>query len=110
MVWPDRTSCDSLKIDRLFVMGMDQKPQNVEIVRAVLTLGRALGKKVIAEGIVRQQRVASARRCARPERREPDIRWGARQLPAVALGARIIHLDDIASLATMGCDRAVVGG
>jgi diguanylate cyclase (GGDEF)-like protein/PAS domain S-box-containing protein len=42
---------DSLKIDRSFVMGMSQAPQNVEIVRAVLNLGRSLGKKVIAEGI-----------------------------------------------------------
>ena len=42
---------DSLKIDRSFVMSMDVQPQNVEIVRAVLNLGRSLGKKVIAEGI-----------------------------------------------------------
>jgi diguanylate cyclase (GGDEF)-like protein/PAS domain S-box-containing protein len=42
---------DSLKIDRSFVMGMDQKAQNVEIVRAVVNLGRSLGKKIIAEGI-----------------------------------------------------------
>jgi len=42
---------DSLKIDRSFVMGMSEQPQNVEIVRAVLNLGRSLGKKVIAEGI-----------------------------------------------------------
>ena len=42
---------DSLKIDRSFVTGMGQSPQNVEIVRAVLNLGRSLGKKVIAEGI-----------------------------------------------------------
>jgi len=42
---------DSLKIDRSFVMGMTGKPENVEIVRAVLTLGNSLGKRVIAEGI-----------------------------------------------------------
>ena len=42
---------DSLKIDRSFVMDMDRLPQNVEIVRAVVTLGRSLGKKIIAEGI-----------------------------------------------------------
>ena len=42
---------DSLKIDRSFVMGMHEKPQNVEIVRAVLTLGKALGRKIVAEGI-----------------------------------------------------------
>jgi diguanylate cyclase (GGDEF)-like protein/PAS domain S-box-containing protein len=42
---------DSLKIDRSFVSGMTDKPQNVEIVRAVRTLGRSLGKTIIAEGI-----------------------------------------------------------
>jgi EAL domain-containing protein (putative c-di-GMP-specific phosphodiesterase class I) len=42
---------DSLKIDRSFVSGMTEKPQNVEIVRAVLTLGHSLGKTIIAEGI-----------------------------------------------------------
>ncbi len=42
---------DSLKIDGSFVMGLSHAPQNVEIVRAVLNLGRSLGKKVIAEGI-----------------------------------------------------------
>ena len=42
---------DSLKIDRSFVMGMDKSAQNVEIVRAVVNLGRSLGKKIVAEGI-----------------------------------------------------------
>ena len=42
---------DSLKIDRSFVNGMTEKPQNVEIVRAVHTLGRSLGKTIVAEGI-----------------------------------------------------------
>jgi diguanylate cyclase (GGDEF)-like protein/PAS domain S-box-containing protein len=42
---------DCLKIDRSFVIGMLESPQNVEIVRAVLSLGRSLNKLVIAEGI-----------------------------------------------------------
>jgi diguanylate cyclase (GGDEF)-like protein/PAS domain S-box-containing protein len=42
---------DCLKIDRSFVIGMHESPQNVEIVRTVLSLGRALNKQVIAEGI-----------------------------------------------------------
>ncbi len=42
---------DSLKIDRSFVNGMTGQAQNVEIVRAVHTLGRSLGKTIIAEGI-----------------------------------------------------------
>jgi diguanylate cyclase (GGDEF)-like protein/PAS domain S-box-containing protein len=42
---------DCLKIDRSFVIGMHASPQNVEIVRTVLSLGSALNKTVIAEGI-----------------------------------------------------------
>jgi diguanylate cyclase (GGDEF)-like protein/PAS domain S-box-containing protein len=50
---------DSLKIDRSFVMGMDQQAQNVEIVRAVVNLGRTLGKKIIAEGIETVEQLAT---------------------------------------------------
>ncbi len=50
---------DSLKIDRSFVMGMDQQAQNVEIVRAVVNLGRSLGKKIIAEGIETVEQLAT---------------------------------------------------
>jgi diguanylate cyclase (GGDEF)-like protein/PAS domain S-box-containing protein len=41
----------SLKIDRSFVSKLQISTQNSEIVRAVITLGTALGKRVIAEGI-----------------------------------------------------------
>ena len=50
---------DSLKIDGSFVRGMSEAPQNVEIVRAVLNLGRSLGKKVIAEGIETVEQLAT---------------------------------------------------
>lgn len=52
---------DSLKIDRSFVAGMSEKPQNVEIVRAVLTLGKALGRKVVAEGIETTEQLVALR-------------------------------------------------
>ena len=50
---------DSLKIDRSFVMGMEKSAQNVEIVRAVVNLGRSLGKKIVAEGIETVQQLAA---------------------------------------------------
>ena len=42
---------DCLKIDRSFVIDMHKGPQNVEIVRAIMSLGCSLNKLVIAEGI-----------------------------------------------------------
>ncbi|HSI57701.1 MAG TPA: EAL domain-containing protein [Ideonella sp.] len=42
---------DCLKIDRSFVIGMQSRPENVEIVRTVVSLGRSLNKDVVAEGI-----------------------------------------------------------
>ena len=50
---------DSLKIDRSFVMGMEAQAQNVEIVRAVVNLGRSLGKTIIAEGIETVEQLAT---------------------------------------------------
>ena len=52
---------DSLKIDRSFVMGMDKSAQNVEIVRAVVNLGRSLGKKIVAEGIETVEQLAAVK-------------------------------------------------
>ncbi len=52
---------DSLKIDRSFVAHMEHKPQNVEIVRAVMNLGMSLGKRVIAEGIETPAQLAALR-------------------------------------------------
>ncbi|MBI5722240.1 MAG: EAL domain-containing protein [Burkholderiales bacterium] len=52
---------DSLKIDRSFVMHMEAKPQNVEIVRAVMNLGTSLGKRVVAEGIETAAQLAQLR-------------------------------------------------
>ena len=42
---------DSLKIDASFVRGMCNGSKEVEVVRAIVTLGNSLGKAVIAEGI-----------------------------------------------------------
>ncbi len=42
---------DTLKIDRSFVMSLADGDENVEIVRTIVTLARALGMNVIAEGV-----------------------------------------------------------
>ena len=57
---------DSLKIDRSFVMGMHDSPQNVEIVRAVLNLGLSLGRRVIAEGIETLEQLDTLRQLGVP--------------------------------------------
>ena len=53
---------DCLKIDRSFVVAMENGAENVEIVRAVLTLGCALSKKVVAEGIETPEQLDTLRR------------------------------------------------
>jgi diguanylate cyclase (GGDEF)-like protein/PAS domain S-box-containing protein len=53
---------DYLKIDRSFVSAMDSGEENVEVVRAVTMLGRALSKQVVAEGIETPAQLATLRR------------------------------------------------
>ena len=53
---------DSLKIDRSFVTAIANGAEDVEIVRAVLTLGRALAKRVVAEGIETPEQLGVLRR------------------------------------------------
>ena len=57
---------DCLKIDRSFVIGMHKSPQNVEIVRTILSLGRTLNKQVIAEGIETQEQLARLQQLGTP--------------------------------------------
>ncbi|MBL8308457.1 MAG: EAL domain-containing protein [Rubrivivax sp.] len=57
---------DSLKIDRSFVMGLHEQPQNVAIVRSVVTLGQALGRRVVAEGIETPEQLAQLRQLGVP--------------------------------------------
>ncbi len=56
-----RLPIDSLKIDRSFVMAMLESRKNLEIVRAMMTLGRTLGHKVIAEGVETSAQLAMLR-------------------------------------------------
>ncbi|MEI9948864.1 MAG: EAL domain-containing protein [Pseudomonadota bacterium] len=46
-----RLPIDALKIDRSFVLGMSDDPQQVSIVTTIISLAHALDLKVIAEGV-----------------------------------------------------------
>ena len=46
-----RFPVDTLKIDRSFVSGMDESPENDEIVRTIMALAKAVRLDVVAEGI-----------------------------------------------------------
>ncbi|MBI5104893.1 MAG: EAL domain-containing protein [Solirubrobacterales bacterium] len=46
-----RVPADELKLDRSFVMGMADDSHDAAIVRSVTELGRALGLRVVAEGV-----------------------------------------------------------
>ncbi len=46
-----RLPVDVLKIDRAFVDGIDKSPESRAVIRAVIGLGRALGLKLVAEGV-----------------------------------------------------------
>jgi diguanylate cyclase (GGDEF)-like protein/PAS domain S-box-containing protein len=51
----------SLKIDRSFVQRLQDEARDAEVVKAVITLGHALGKTVIAEGIETPAQLAQLR-------------------------------------------------
>jgi EAL domain-containing protein (putative c-di-GMP-specific phosphodiesterase class I) len=51
----------SLKIDRSFVQRLQDEARDAEVVKAVITLGHALGKTVIAEGIETPDQLAQLR-------------------------------------------------
>jgi EAL domain-containing protein (putative c-di-GMP-specific phosphodiesterase class I) len=42
---------DVIKVDRTFVAGIEQDGGDLEVVKAVIGLGRALGMEVVAEGV-----------------------------------------------------------
>jgi diguanylate cyclase (GGDEF)-like protein/PAS domain S-box-containing protein len=56
-----RMPVGTLKIDRAFVQGLTQDVQDDAIVAAVIQLGRALGIRVVAEGVETQEQLAFLR-------------------------------------------------
>ena len=53
-----RFPVDTLKIDRSFVTRIEEKDENVEIVRTIATLARNLGMEVVAEGVETEDQLA----------------------------------------------------
>ena len=87
---------DALKIDRSFVHGLPDDPEDRAIVRAVLAMARALGRTVTGEGVetVAQLDALRALGC--------DFVQGyllSRPVEAAALGAVPVSID--AALAGM---------
>jgi len=56
-----RTDVNILKIDQSFVSRMDQDASSAAIVRAIITLGHALGLTLVAEGVERPAQAALLR-------------------------------------------------
>lgn len=81
---------DAIKIDRSFVMGMENEPRNAAIVRSTVDLGRNLGLEVVAEGVETQAAYDELARLG------CDYAQGfllARPLPAPELLARVQELE-----------------
>ena len=46
-----KVNFDKIKIDRSFITGLATSPRNLEIVRAILAIGKSLNIRILAEGI-----------------------------------------------------------
>ena len=58
-----------IKIDRSFVSGIGRDPEDEALVRAIVSLGHVLGKRVVAEGSSRRRSLLSCARRTATRRR-----------------------------------------
>jgi diguanylate cyclase (GGDEF)-like protein len=85
-----RFPLDGVKIDREFVSGLGVEPEDTAIVSAVLSMARALGLSVIAEGVETEEQLEWLRKLDCPyaqgfllgrpmpsEELDADVRWRA---------------------------------
>ncbi|WP_230874591.1 EAL domain-containing protein [Methylomonas sp. LL1] len=56
-----RLPVNVLKIDRAFVDGIEKQPESRAVVRAIIGLGRALGLKMVAEGVENRSQLLELR-------------------------------------------------
>jgi diguanylate cyclase (GGDEF)-like protein len=66
LTYLSRFPLDELKIDRSFLQGLPEERESIAIVSAIIALARALGLKVVAEGVETHQQLAflHSRKCS----------------------------------------------
>jgi diguanylate cyclase (GGDEF)-like protein/PAS domain S-box-containing protein len=62
LYYPKNMPVDSLKIDRAFITGLGQNPEDTAIVSGTISLGHALGLQVVAEGVESAEQLAALRK------------------------------------------------
>jgi EAL domain-containing protein (putative c-di-GMP-specific phosphodiesterase class I) len=96
-----RFPVNTLKIDRSFVGNLGVKTEDAEIVRAIVSLARTLGLKVVAEGVETHEQLSQL------ESLQCELVQGylySRPLPAEAIAALLVS----SSFATKSPDEAPV--